>query len=345
MKLDLFTYDLPPELIAQEPLEQRDASRMLVFDKNTGKIEHKKFQDLPQYVRPNDGLVFNKSKVVKARLLGVRDTGGKVEVFLLRKIEAFSSFEATYEALVKATAGNKIGIRFSIGNKNQLSGEVLAQKSGEMIFLVKMKTDGTLSLAEAIVMLGAIPLPPYINRAASRIDEDRYQTVYAEEEGSVAAPTAGLHFTPEVKEKLNKQGTQLFYVNLHVGLGTFQPIKVDDVNAHEMHEEFFSLPENLLQQCVDIRKQKGRVIAVGTTSVRTLESAARGMKNSTRLFLKPGEEFLAVDGIFTNFHQPKSSLIVMMSAFLGREKLLEIYEEAVKEKYRFFSYGDCMLVL
>lgn len=344
MKLDLFHYDLPPELIAQEPLEKRDASRMLVLHRETGKIEHRKFLDLPEYIRVNDALVFNKSKVIKARLQGHRDTGGKVEIFLLQKVKNISACEAVYEALVRATATQKAGMKVDFGN-GRMQGTVFEQKPGEMVFFVHLKSREDEWLQFAIDAVGQIPLPPYITRAPEENDSSRYQTVYAADEGSVAAPTAGLHFTPHMSKKLAAQGTKLFYVTLHVGLGTFQPIKVENINEHKMHEEYFSVPENLWEETQKIRASGGRIIGVGTTSVRTLESVARGMKEKTNIYLKPGEEFLAVDAMLTNFHQPKSSLLVMLSAFVGRELLLETYQEAIREKYRFFSYGDCMLVL
>ncbi len=344
MKLDLFDYDLPPALIAQEPLTQRDASRMLVLHRGTGKIEHRKFLDLAEYIYPQDALVFNQSKVIKARLQGHRDTGGKVEIFLLQKVKNISEYEAVYEALVRATASQKAGMKVDFGS-GRIQAQVLEQKPGDMVFLVHLKSRAEEWLQFAIEAVGQIPLPPYITRAAEENDSSRYQTIYAAEEGSVAAPTAGLHFTPNMSLKLAGQGTKLFYVTLHVGLGTFQPIKVENIEEHKMHTEYFSVPENLLDDTKKIRANGGRVIGVGTTSVRTLESVARGMKEKTNIYLKPGEEFLAVDGMLTNFHQAKSSLLVMLSAFVGREKLLDVYQEAIREKYRFFSYGDCMLVL
>lgn len=334
MRLTDFDFHIPEELVAQKPLEQREASRMLVVNRAAKKIEHLKFIDLPNYLHKDDLMVFNQSKVIKARLIGHRSTGGKVEAFLLKQIS-----ENSFECLVKATAGQKIGLEFSVEGK--LDAKITRATSDPMIFVVELMAKSG-NVREWIEELGKVPLPPYIHRDAILEDSNRYQTVYAKEDGSVAAPTAGLHFTPAVLEKIQGMGVNIDFVTLHVGLGTFQPIKVDEIDAHKMHtENFYVSPELRLAA-----QNAKRLIAVGTTSVRALESAARGKEAETDLFLKPGEEFKWVDAMFTNFHQPKSSLVVMLSAFLGDvEFLKEIYAKAVEEKYRFFSYGDCMLVL
>lgn len=338
MKLSEFDYHVPEELIAQRPLDDRQGSRMLVLHRKEGRIEHKRFLDLPSYLSAPDRMVFNRSKVVKARLIGHRSSGGKVEIFLLRRIS-----ENRFECLLKATAAEKEGLEISFGEL--LQAKVHSRLPGGITYEVELSAnDGRIDFW--VDKLGRMPLPPYIRRDADGLDVGRYQTVYASESGSVAAPTAGLHFTPAMLEKLQGQGVKTGYITLHVGLGTFQPIKVEEINDHKMHEEFFHIEPEWLADCQKARANGERVFAVGTTSVRALESAARGMVGSTSLFLKPGEEFKLVTNMLTNFHQPKSSLVVMLSAFVGSKELLfEAYAKAVEEKYRFFSYGDCMLVL
>ena len=339
MRLSDFDFPVPEELIAQRPLEQRDASRMLVLDRKTGRVEHRRFLDLPEYVRESDLLVFNKSKVLKARLVGQRpDTGGRVEVFLLRNTGA-----ARFECLVKATASKKEGLQVTFAEG--FSARILGETSTPMIYEVELLApEGHLDAL--IDRHGRIPLPPYIHRDADQADTGRYQTVFASEPGSVAAPTAGLHFTDSMLSNLRGKGARFGEVILHVGLGTFQPIKVDAIDEHRMHRESFFVGDEVREDIQRTKAGGGRVIAVGTTSVRALESAARGVEGDTELFLKPGEKFHWVDSLFTNFHQPKSSLLVMLTAFVGDLELVrETYAKAVEEKYRFFSYGDCMLVL
>jgi S-adenosylmethionine:tRNA ribosyltransferase-isomerase len=336
VNLSDFDFHVPEELVAQRPLEKRDASRMMVINRQRGTIEHRRFLDLPDYLSAKDYLVFNKTKVVKARLIGQREeTGGKVEIFLLKRLS-----ENRFECLVKATAAQKTGLVVKFGS------EMKARIGGElepMIYEVELEAeDGRVDFW--IERYGRVPLPPYIHREADGLDIGRYQTVYAEEPGSVAAPTAGLHFTPEMLARLEGQGVGLRRLILHVGLGTFQPIKVENIDEHKMHREEFLVPESLLGECGQRKENGKRVVAVGTTTVRALESAARGLSDSTDIFLKPGVEFQWVDALFTNFHQPKSSLIVMLAGFMG-EIWREAYAEAVKERYRFFSYGDCMLVI
>jgi S-adenosylmethionine:tRNA ribosyltransferase-isomerase len=338
MKLSDFDFFVPEELIAQSPLDRRDSSKMMVLNRRDKSIEHKSFSDLPSYLKNNDTLVFNQSKVIKARVVGNRETGGKVEAFLLRKIH-----ENVFECLVKLTAGKKENIEFTIAEG--FSGKILRQVPGSMLYEVEFFISGG-ALADKLDVHGRVPLPPYIHREPVGSDIERYQTVYASEPGSVAAPTAGLHFTPVMLESIREMGIKTEFVTLHVGLGTFQPIKVDDIEQHQMHREYFSVSEELSRIATGEREKTGRLVAVGTTSVRALESVARGMRDSTDLFLRPGSDFKVVDALFTNFHQPKSSLIVMLAAFVGdRDFLLHAYAEAIQKKYRFFSYGDCMLVL
>ncbi len=338
MQLSEFDFSVPEELIAQHPLKDRNSSRMMVLHRSDGRMEHRKFLDLPEYLQAPDMLLFNRSKVVKARLIGQRATGGQVEIFLLRKIEG-----SRFECLVKATASTKEGLEVTFGGV--LKAKVIARLPGGITYEAMLSAeDGRLDFW--IEHLGRMPLPPYIRRAADGLDVGRYQTVYANELGSVAAPTAGLHFTEEMLEKLRAKGVTTDFLRLHVGLGTFQPIKAANIEDHQMHEEYFHIEPSLLSACRAARSKGHRLIAVGTTTVRALESAARDMEGSTSLFLKPGAEFKLVSSLLTNFHQPKSSLVVMLAAFVGsKEVLFESYAKAVEEKYRFFSYGDCMLVL
>lgn len=338
MKLSEFDFHVPEELVAQDPLETRDASRMMVVHRKERRIEHRRFSEISSYINRGDTMVFNQSRVIKARLIGNRDSGGKVEAFLLQ-----AAGGNRFECLVKLTAAKKEGVEFTIADG--FKGKILSPVKDSMLYLVEFDTQGR-DLSSLIDAHGKVPLPPYIHREPTGADSGRYQTVYAAVPGSVAAPTAGLHFTDRVMDSLRAAGVGMEFVTLHVGLGTFQPIKVENIEAHQMHREFFSVPASIKGEQLLQKKRSGRIIAVGTTSVRALESAARGMEESTELFLKPGSEFLAVDVLFTNFHQPKSSLVVMLSAFVGdKDFLFEAYREAVAEKYRFFSYGDCMLVL
>lgn len=333
-----FDFFVPDELVAQHPLPERDQSRMMVVDRKTGSIQHRKFRDLLEYLSPKDLVVFNKTKVFRSRLLGERiGTGGKVEVFLLKQVNA-----TIFHCLLKSTASKKVGleVRFS----NGLKGRVLSETETPMVYAVEFaETDQLFSKLESI---GKIPLPPYMRREAVDSDQERYQTVYANEVGSVAAPTAGLHFTNDYLEEMKRKKIPVRDVVLHVGIGTFLPIKVEKITDHKMHEEEFRVDPKLVEEISETKAMGGRVVAVGTTTVRTLESMARGIQNKTNLFLRPGEEFLSVDVMFTNFHQPKSSLIVMVAAFMKNDELWrEAYRKAVEEKYRFFSYGDCMLIL
>jgi S-adenosylmethionine:tRNA ribosyltransferase-isomerase len=338
MKLSEFDFPVPEELVAQRPLESRSASKMLVLHRNSGRIDHRRFLDLPEYLHAPDWLVFNRSKVVKARLIGQRSTGGKVEIFLLKKLAP-----GHFECLVKATAAEKEGLEVFFGDF--VRAKVLRKLPEGMTYEAELTaSDGRLDFW--LEMFGRMPLPPYIHRDADGLDVGRYQTVYAEEPGSVAAPTAGLHFTEEMFGGLEAKGVRRGFVTLHVGLGTFQPIKTETIEEHKMHEELFSIDPALWSSLNQAKAKGERIVAVGTTTVRALESAARGYEGITDLFLKPGSEFQVVDALFTNFHQPKSSLVVMLAAFVGDKDLLfRAYAEAVKERYRFFSYGDCMLVV
>lgn len=337
--MKIFDYELPEQLIAQYPLGDRTHSRMLVVDCKANKIEHRMFGDLPHFIGPGDRMVFNHSKVQKSRLFGVRPSGGKVECFLLEPL----SLERQADCLIRSSA-RKENLRFQIGE--HLWGEVVGPGREQGTFRVRFQ-----GKQEDLERAAQVSLPPYMDRAATPQDEVRYQTVYAKEKGSVAAPTAGLHFDEIMLERLKTLGVLLDYITLHVGYGTFQPIKAEQIEDHKMHREYFVVPKSVRVGLEETKKCNGKRIAVGTTTVRALESAARGAKGVeevsgwTELYLYPGCSFLTVDAILTNFHQPKSSLLVLMAAFMGPELLKKAYEEAVCQKYRFLSYGDCMLVL
>lgn len=371
-ELSDFDYDLPEALIAQAPLAQRDGSRLLVLNRSTGAIQHSYFKKLvSDFLLPSDLLIFNQSKVVHARLLGERASGGKVEIFLLRQISADSTKGITdsakkmvdsahrgtingssmidgspvgiFECLLRVTTANKIGLEFQLGSS--MAGKITGPGTTPTTFHVELRSLSGNSLESEIEKIGHVPLPPYIERADAEADRERYQTVYAKMRGSVAAPTAGLHFTEDTFAQLRQKGIEYDFVTLHVGLGTFQPIKVENLSEHKMHQEEFYLEPALWEKIQERKRIGGRIIAVGTTTVRSLESYARGKRGQTDLFLYPGEKFHIVDGMITNFHQPKSSLLVMLSAFAGRDNLLAAYRAAIQEQYRFFSYGDCMLVV
>ena len=341
MKTSDFYYDLPEELIAQDPLEDRSSSRLLVLDKKTGKTEHHVFREITNYLNPGDCLVLNDTKVIPARLIGVKEeTGAKIEVLLLKR-----GADDVWETLVKPGKKARPGARISFGD-GLLVGEVM-EVVEEGNRLIKFDFDGIFE--EILDQLGQMPLPPYITHKLK--DKNRYQTVYAKNEGSAAAPTAGLHFTKELLEQVKAKGVNIAHVTLHVGLGTFRPVKVDDVEQHHMHSEFYIVEEDQAKLINDTRKNGGRVIAVGTTSCRTLESAtgADGVLKSgsgwTEIFIYPGYKFKMIDGLITNFHLPESTLVMLVSALAGKENILHAYEVAVQEKYRFFSFGDAMLIL
>ena len=339
MKKSDFYFDLPEELIAQTPLERRDASRLLVLNKKTGELEHRHFYDLPEYLHEGDCLVMNDSRVLPARLLGCRSSGGSVELVLLRDLG-----EGKWECLSRPGRKTKPGTELSFGD-GELTATVLAVTEGGNR-IVQFHYEGI--FLEVLERLGKMPLPPYIK--AELNDAERYQTVYSREVGSAAAPTAGLHFTQELLQKLADKGVRLCYVTLHVGLGTFRPVKEEEIEDHPMHAEFCMVPEETARIVNETKKNGGRVIAVGTTSCRTLESFASAdgalspSSGWTDIFIYPGYRFKCIDALITNFHLPESTLIMLVSALAGRETILHAYETAVKERYRFFSFGDAMLI-
>ena len=341
MKTSDFYYDLPQELIAQDPLEDRSASRLLHLDPVTGEIEHRTFKDVVQYLNPGDCLVINDTRVIPARLYGTKEgTEAGIEILLLKRKP-----DDVWETLVKTGKKAKIGTRISFGD-GILMGEVIdIVEEGNR--LIRFTYDGIFE--EILDRLGEMPLPPYITHKLK--DKERYQTVYAKHEGSAAAPTAGLHFTESLLEEIEKKGVHIAHVTLHVGLGTFRPVKVEDVTQHHMHSEFYVVEEEQAKLINDAKKRGNKVISVGTTSCRTLESAAgedgilRAQSGWTDIFIYPGYQFKVIDGLITNFHLPESTLLMLVSALAGKEHIMAAYEEAVKEKYRFFSFGDAMLII
>ena len=338
MLLSDFMYDLPEDRIAQTPVEPRDHSRLMVLHRATGAIEHRRFFDIIDYLRPGDCLVINETKVIPARLYGTRPSGGACEVLLLKQLGP-----KRWETLVRPGKKLKPGAEVIFGD-GRLKGTVL-QSTDAGGRVVDFTCEG--SFEAALDALGEMPLPPYIHEKLQ--DRDRYQTVYARRDGSAAAPTAGLHFTPELLEKIRQKGVDVVPVLLHVGLGTFRPVKVERIEEHHMHSEFFEVTEEAARRINAARDRGGRVIAVGTTGVRTLESAAKegrltAARGETDIFIRPGYRFQMVDALITNFHLPGSTLIMLVSAFYDREKVLEAYRLAVEEGYRFFSFGDAMLI-
>lgn len=336
MNVKDFTFDLPPELIAQDPLEDRSASRLLVMDKHTGEIRHRIFRDITEYLKPGDCLVVNNTKVIPARLFGVKeDTGAKIEVLLLKRQEG-----DVWETLVKPGRKCRPGTKLVFGD-GLLKGTVI-EVAEEGNRLIRFWYDGIFE--EVLDRLGQMPLPPYITHELK--DKNRYQTVYAKHDGSAAAPTAGLHFTEGLLKKIQDKGVGIAHVTLHVGLGTFRPVKVENVLDHHMHSEFYVVEEGQAEKINRAKAAGGRVICVGTTSCRTLESAAapdgtvKAGSGWTDIFIYPGYSFKAMDCLITNFHLPESTLVMLVSALAGREHVLHAYEEAVREKYRFFSFGD-----
>ncbi len=334
-----FWYDLPEELIAQTPLQQRDGSRLLVLNKESGEVSHRHFYDILEYLNPGDCLVMNDSRVLPARLLGHRPTGGAVEVLLLRDLG-----DKKWECLVKPGRKMQVGSQVIFGN-GELTATVREVKDdGNRI--VEFCYEGI--FLEVLERLGKMPLPPYIKEELQ--DQERYQTVYSREVGSAAAPTAGLHFTQELLEKAREKGVQTAFVTLHVGLGTFRPVKAEEISDHHMHAELCMISGETADILNKTRSAGGRIVCVGTTSCRTLESLARedgsfgASSKWTEIFIFPGYQFKAMDALITNFHLPESTLVMLVSAFAGREKVLHAYEEAVKERYRFFSFGDAMFI-
>lgn len=341
MKTSDFYYELPPELIAQEPLKKRDNSRLMVLDKTTGEIQHKHFYDILDMLYPGDALILNDTRVIPARLYGVKeDTGGAIEFLLLNK----HSLDV-WEVILKPGRRAKPGARFVFGN-GELKAEIIdIVNDGNR--LVKFEYEGVFE--NVLDTLGEMPLPPYITKKLE--DKNRYQTVYARYNGSAAAPTAGLHFTPELIDKIREKGINIGYVTLHVGLGTFRPVKAEDIAEHKMHSEFYVLPAETADLINKTKASGGRVISVGTTAARTLETAGlndmplHAQTGWTDIFIYPGKKFNVIDALITNFHLPESTLIMLVSALAGRENVLNAYKTAVNERYRFFSFGDAMYIV
>ena len=344
MNLEDFNYDLNEELIAQVPSQRRDMSRMMVLERSKESIEHRHFCDITNYLNENDLLVMNNTKVIPARLYAKKDTGALIEIFLVREIE-----KDIWISLIKPSKRVKTGLVLEISN--ELSVEIL--KKDDDKWWVKLLYNG--NIFEILDKVGHIPLPPYIERKMTNdeynnLDFERYQTVYAEKEGAVAAPTAGLHFTEEILKKLEQQGTKHCFITLNVGLGTFKPVKCENILEHKMDSEYFEITQESANIINEAKKQGKNIVAIGTTSVRTLETVMNKygkiipIKDSSNLFIYPGYKFKIVDKLITNFHLPKSTLLMLVSAFASREFIFKAYEEAIKEKYRFYSYGDCMLI-
>lgn len=361
MNINDFDYNLPEELIAQKPADRRDESRLLVVHRTTGTVEHRHFYDILDYLKPSDCLVMNNSKVIPARLFGVKEgTGAKVEFLLIKRRDG-----DVWETMVRPGKRLKIGDTVSFSDEERFKAHILDYgEDGTRI--VRFEYDGI--FLEQLDRLGKMPLPPYIEREATKEDKDRYQTVYCKHEGSVAAPTAGLHFTEELLQKAREKGVKTAYVTLHVGIGTFRPVKCENIEDHHMHFEEYFIDEENAAVINETKAWGGRIISVGTTSTRTMESAARPTgggeifdgadgeaadgtgytlaagEGSTDIFIYPGYKFKMVDGLITNFHLPKSTLLMLVSALYDREEMLKIYNMAVEEKYRFFSYGDAMFI-
>lgn len=339
MKTSDFSFYLSEELIAQTPLERRDASRLLCLDKVSGTTEHRVFSELPELLRPGDCLVMNDSRVLPARLMGARETGGAVEVLLLRDLGG-----GRWECMTRPGRKTKPGTRLIFGG-GELEAEVLEVAEGGNR-IIEFKYDGI--FLEVLERLGRMPLPPYIK--AELEDGERYQTVYSRELGSAAAPTAGLHFTKELLAKIAEKGVRECFVTLHVGLGTFRPVKAEDIEEHEMHSEFCIIPEETARIITETKRAGGRIVCVGTTSCRTVESFANedgtmdAKSGWTNIFIYPGYKFKCLDALITNFHLPESTLIMLVSALAGREHVLAAYKEAVEKRYRFFSFGDAMFI-
>ena len=341
MKTSDFYYDLPKELIAQDPLEDRSSSRLLVLHRKSGRVEHRVFTDIVEYLKPGDCLVRNNTKVIPARLYGTRvDTGATIELLLLKRME-----NDVWETLVKPGKKARQGAVISFGD-GILTGEIIdVKEDGNR--LIQFRYEGIFE--EILDQLGQMPLPPYITHTLK--DKNRYQTVYAKYEGSAAAPTAGLHFTEELFQKLEERGVLVANVTLHVGLGTFRPVKVDDVSKHHMHTEFYQVTKEEADKINKAKQAGGRIVCVGTTSCRTIESAAdengvlKPGQGDTDIFIYPGYSFKMMDVLITNFHLPESTLLMLVSALAGKEQVMRVYEEAVQERYRFFSFGDAMIIL
>ncbi|WP_251897375.1 tRNA preQ1(34) S-adenosylmethionine ribosyltransferase-isomerase QueA [Lactiplantibacillus paraplantarum] len=341
LTLEDFDYDLPHELIAQTPIKERDSSRLLELDRQTGEMQDKHFYDIIDQLNPGDAVVMNNSRVMPARLYGVKpETGGHAEVLLLHNTEGDE-----WETLMKPAKRAKVGTVISFGD-GQLTATVTAEKE-DGIRMIEFHYDGI--FMEILERLGETPLPPYIKEKLD--DPDRYQTVYAKENGSAAAPTAGLHWTKELLQKVQDKGIKLVYLTLHVGLGTFRPVEEDNIEDHKMHSEFYRLDEDAAKTLNEVRQSGGRIIATGTTSIRTLETIGSKFDGEikpdsgwTDIFIKPGYQWKVVDAFITNFHLPKSTLVMLVAAFTGRNLILKAYQHAIDEKYRFFSFGDAMFI-
>lgn len=340
MKLSDYNYHLPEELIAQTPLMPRDSSKLMIIDRETEEIKDKVFKDIIDYLEPGDLLIRNSTKVIPARLIGKKETGGIMEMFLLKRIDL-----TTWEVLLKPAKKLKMNQKLYFGENNELVAELIEVKD-DGNRLMKFEYEGVFE--EILDNLGQMPLPPYIKEKLE--EKDRYQTVYAQKGESVAAPTAGLHFTEELFERIKAKGIEVADVYLEVGLGTFRPVSVEDINDHKMHEEEFEIPQESADMINRAKAEGRRVIAVGTTSIRTVESAVDGegkltaKKDSTDIFIYPGYEFKIVDALITNFHLPKSTLLMLVSALAGKKLMFDAYEKAVNDKYRFFSFGDAMFI-
>lgn len=338
MKTSDFDFDLPPELIAQFPTQERSQSRLLHLDGASGTLTDGQFADLPQFLKPGDLLVFNDTRVIKARLYGVKDSGGKLEVLIERVLDEHHAL-----AHIRASHAPKPGSGLLLAGKVAAT---VDERQGE---LYRLRFAGETPLLELLEQYGSLPLPPYITHAPEALDETRYQTVYARQPGAVAAPTAGLHFDPAMLETLEKMGVKTAYVTLHVGAGTFQPVRVEEIAEHHMHSEWYTVPQRTVDLIRLARAEGGRVMAVGTTSLRALESAAAGGEleagsGETNIFIFPGYRFRVVERLLTNFHLPQSTLLMLVSAFGGMENIRRAYRHAVENRYRFFSYGDAMLI-
>jgi S-adenosylmethionine:tRNA ribosyltransferase-isomerase len=334
-----FNYHLPEELIAQYPTKERSESRLMVLQIKSGEISHHTFKDLPQFLDPNDLLVFNDTKVIPARLFAKKETGGKVEILLERVID-----EKNVLAQIKSNKSLKPGTKLILAD----SCNAVMKSRDQNFFTVELLSPG--KIIDVFNQFGQVPLPPYIKRSPSKSDQDRYQTIYAHQKGAVAAPTAGLHFDQELFTRLKKKGINFSYTTLHVGSGTFLPVRVDDISQHKMHAEYCDLSDTTCQQIKKTKHEKGKIIAVGTTSVRVLESASKSGEiapfcGDTDIFIYPGFQFNCINALITNFHLPCSSLLMLVSAFAGYENIVRAYQEAIKLKYRFFSYGDAMLII
>ena len=342
MNIEAYDYDLPERLIAQTPLENRTSSKLLVLHPEGNDVTHDKFKNITQYLQKGDCLVLNNSKVIPVRLFGVKvETKAKIEILLLHE-----KTNDEWEALVKPARKIKVGDEISFGDGKLIAKCVEEKEEGGRV--LKLSYEGI--FLEVLNELGEMPLPPYIKKQLQ--DDDRYQTVYAKEEGSAAAPTAGLHFTNELLEEVKQMGVKIAYVTLHVGLGTFRPVTVDDVEAHEMHHEYYHLSKETAEILTETKENKGRIIAVGTTSTRVLETVAKEHEEKfaestgwTDIYIYPPYKFLAVDGLITNFHLPKSTLLLLISALCGKDKVFAAYEAAIQQEYRFFSFGDAMFIL